>query len=63
MAQTKRVKADKRMVHIRLEPELHRRLRIIVAAENTTMQDWLAGTVEQVVSEVWPAITDGGDIQ
>ena len=63
MAQAKRVKADKRMVHIRLEPELHRWLRIIVAAENTSMQDWLAGTVEQVVSEVWPLITDGGDIQ
>ena len=62
MAQAKRVKADKRMVRIRLEPELHRRLRIIVAAENTSMQDWLAGTVEQVVSEVWPSITDGGDL-
>ena len=60
MAQAKRVKADQRMVHIRLEPELHRRLRIIVAAENTSMQDWLAGTVKQVVSEVWPSIADGG---
>ena len=63
MAQAKRVKADKRMVHIRLEPEIHRRLRIIVAAENTSMQDWLAGTVELVVSEVWPSITDGGDLR
>ncbi len=27
-----------RMVHIRLEPELHRKIRLVVAAEDTTLQ-------------------------
>lgn len=61
MAQAKRTKSGQRMVHVRLEPELHRRLRIIVAAEDTSMQDWLAGTVERAVNEAWPSVTDGED--
>jgi predicted HicB family RNase H-like nuclease len=31
-----------RMLHIRLDAELHRRLRLIVAARDTTMQDWVS---------------------
>lgn len=63
MAQAKRAKSGQRMVHVRLEPELHRRLRIIVAAEDTSLQDWLSGQVERAVNEAWPSITDGEDEQ
>lgn len=34
-----------RMVHVRLEPGLHRRLRIAVAAEDTSVQDWMVQLV------------------
>lgn len=42
-----------RMVHVRLDPELHRRLRIVVAAEDTSLQDWLARAVEKAVLDQW----------
>lgn len=45
-----------RMVHIRLDPDLHRRLRIVVAAEDTSVQDWLSRVVEKAVAEQWPNI-------
>lgn len=50
-----------RMVHVRLDPELHRRLRIVVAAEDTSMQDWLARAVERAVSEQWPNVAKEGE--
>ncbi|WP_374754460.1 toxin-antitoxin system HicB family antitoxin [Aureimonas sp. AU12] len=31
-----------RMVHIRLEPELHRTLRLIAAQQDTTLQEWIS---------------------
>ncbi|MFA5316488.1 MAG: toxin-antitoxin system HicB family antitoxin [Dehalococcoidales bacterium] len=31
-----------RMVHVRLPEELHKRLRIKAAEEDTTLQDWVA---------------------
>jgi predicted HicB family RNase H-like nuclease len=50
--------ADKgRMVHIRLEPELHRKLRLVVAAEDTTLQEWVARTLANAVDKAWPEIT------
>jgi len=52
---------EPRMVHVRLDPELHRRLRIVVAAEDTSMQDWLARTVEKAVSEQWPNVAKEGE--
>ncbi len=45
------------MVHVRLEPDLHRRLRILVAAEDTSVQDWMAQLVEKAVTEQWPNVT------
>ena len=59
LAKPKLAKNNQRMVHIRLHPELHRRLRIVVAAEDTSMQDWLVGRVENAVAEAWPNVTDG----
>lgn len=39
------------MVHVRLEPHLHRSLRLIVAAEDTSVQSWLATLIEKTVLE------------
>ena len=49
------------MVHVRLDPDLHRRLRIVVAAEDTSVQDWLSRIVENAVAEQWPDVTKDGD--
>ena len=43
-----------RMVHIRVSPELHRKLRLIVAAQDTSLQDWVAQTLEAAVRRAWP---------
>ncbi len=52
------VAADKgRMVHIRLDSELHRKIRLVVAAEDTTLQDWIARTLEAAATKAWPGIT------
>ena len=45
-----------RMAHVRLDPELHRRLRIVVAARDTSMQDYLAHVVADAVQEAWPSV-------
>ena len=36
-----------RMVHVRLPEELHKRLRIKAAEGDTTIQNWLAVTIEK----------------
>ena len=50
-----------RMVHVRIDPGLHRRLRVVVAAEDTSIQDWLARIVEKAVTEQWPNIAKEGE--
>ncbi len=50
-----------RMVHVRLEPDLHRRLRIVVAAEDTSVQDWMVQLVEKAVAEQWPRVAKEGE--
>ena len=50
-----------RMVHIRLEPELHRKLRLVVAAQDTTLQDWIARTLEDAANKAWAAAGQGAD--
>jgi Arc/MetJ-type ribon-helix-helix transcriptional regulator len=42
-------KAAERMVHVRLPEELHRRLRVLVAARDETIQDFLAALVAREV--------------
>ena len=49
-----------RMVHIRLEPEMHRKIRLVVAAEDTTLQEWTARTLEEAAAKAWPSITNEG---
>ena len=36
-----------RMVHVRLQEQLHKRLRIQVAEGDTTLQDWVAEVIEK----------------
>jgi predicted HicB family RNase H-like nuclease len=50
-----------RMVHIRLEPELHRKLRLVVAAQDTTLQDWIARTLEDAANKTWASVGQGGE--
>jgi predicted HicB family RNase H-like nuclease len=45
------------MLHIRLDPDLHRTIRLIVAEQDTTLQDWVAHTLREAVNN---ATTDGG---
>lgn len=59
MGQAKSQISNQKMVHVRLEPELHRRLRIVVASEDTSIQDWLSDAVERAVEKAWPTITQG----
>ncbi|GLS40658.1 hypothetical protein GCM10010869_62550 [Mesorhizobium tianshanense] len=47
-----------RMVHVRLDPELHRRLRVVVAAEDTSVQEWVARVIEKAVGEKWSNISN-----
>ena len=42
---TKRPK--ERMVHVRLSEDLHKRLRVKVAEEDTTLQDWVAMAIKR----------------
>ena len=54
---TQKISADAekdRMVHIRVSPELHRKLRLIVAAQDTSLQDWITQTLEDAVRRAWP---------
>lgn len=61
MAQAKSQSLSHKMVHVRLDPELHRRLRIVVASEDTSIQDWLSNAVERAVVNAWPSISQGPD--
>lgn len=61
MSLAQSTKSEQRMLHVRLEPELHRRLRIVAAADDTSLQDWIAGTVERAVDEAWPMVTKIGN--
>jgi len=36
-----------RMIHVRLSESVHKRLRIRVAEEDTTIQHWVADLIEQ----------------
>lgn len=40
-----RLRSRERMLHIRLDPELHRALRVIVAEQDTTLQEWVVRTL------------------
>jgi predicted HicB family RNase H-like nuclease len=56
-AAKKDVSEKGRMVHIRLDLELHRKLRLVVAAEDTTLQEWITRTLEEAAKQAWPKVT------
>lgn len=37
---------EARMIHIRLKPETHKRLRIRAAEEDVSIQDWVEALIE-----------------
>lgn len=39
-----------RLIHIRLKPETHKRLRIRVAEEDISIQDWVEALIETVLA-------------
>ena len=40
------VTADVRLIHIRLKPETHKRLRIRAAEDDVSIQDWVEALIE-----------------
>lgn len=46
------------MVHIRISPDLHRKLRLVVAAADTSVQDWVERAIECAVAEQLPKIAE-----
>jgi hypothetical protein len=49
-----------RMVHIRLDADLHRALRLIVAEQDTTLQDWISRILREAVTAA-PSSDQKGD--
>jgi predicted HicB family RNase H-like nuclease len=49
MPREKTTHTKPRMIHIRLSEELHQRLRIQVANENLTIQDWVEKLIDDNV--------------
>ncbi|HUX08007.1 MAG TPA: CopG family transcriptional regulator [Acidobacteriota bacterium] len=45
-------KDKKRMIHIRLPEDIHKRLRIRVAELDTTIQDWVEKLITKVLERV-----------
>ena len=41
-----RKRPQTRMVHVRLSDELHKRLRIRAAEDDTTLQDWVTSAIQ-----------------
>jgi len=46
MTSNDRIRPQKRMVHVRLSEELHKRLRIRAAESDTTLQDWVTIAIQ-----------------
>ncbi len=49
MPREKTTHTKPKMIHIRLSEKLHQRLRIQVANENLTIQDWVENPIEDNV--------------
>ena len=44
---TESKKRSGRMIHIRLPEQIHKLLRIEVASQDTTIQDWVSGLIKE----------------
>ena len=38
---------ERKIISIRVEPELHKQLKIIVIQKNTTLQDYIVGLIKK----------------
>lgn len=38
---------ERKIISIRVEPELHKQLKMIAVLENTTLQDYIVGLIKQ----------------
>lgn len=45
-----------RMIHVRLDPDLHRRLRMLAAADDTSLQDWVEKALDRAATDGWHAL-------
>ena len=50
-----------RWVHFGLDPDLHRRLRIVVTAEDTSVLGWKTQVVKKAATERWRKAAKGGE--
>ena len=41
---------QERMVHVRLDEDLHRRLRVYVAARDLSIQEWVASVIAREIA-------------
>ena len=48
---------ESRMLHVRMSPELHKRVRIRAAEEDKSMQEWMLAVIEKELSK---AVMSGG---
>lgn len=47
-------RAEARLIHIRLKPETHKRLRVRVAEEDVSIQDWVETLIENGLASPKP---------
>ncbi len=45
---------EARLIHIRLKPETHKRLRVRAAEEDISIQDWVESLIEAVLAAPKP---------
>lgn len=43
------VRSEGKMIHVRLSEEMRRKLRVRVATEDTTIQNWVVHVIEQAL--------------
>ena len=47
MREREQMSAKRRMIHVRIPEELHKKLRVSVAEADTTLQDWVAMAIRK----------------
>ena len=59
MNETRQMKPNTRMIHVRIPDDLHKRLRIRAAESDTTMQDWVAVAIRKELDRYDAEKNDG----
>lgn len=55
--------AEERLIHIRLTSEVHRRLRVRVAEEDTSIQEWVSAFIERELDRLDTQEAEGDNVQ